>query len=436
MGWCPLCGGKTPTPLFTQTEFAISMKIKLNFKRRQAQAVIAPPKTIAGGFWQELLQEPPLAWAQLAHRKVRLSVALAGIAFANILIFTQLGFSALLFDGMTRIHERLIGDLFMVSRRAKYLGDESFSKRQLYQAAAVEGIASASPLYYSQVWRWVNPQTKETKDIGVIAFNPAQPVLDLPEVHRQLETIKLPDVVLFDRLSQATIGPIPQMLAQGKQVKTELSRRQIQVGGLYTLGSSLFKSGHIITSDQNYLRIFGSNSLDKLHVAVLRLEAGSDLQTVKQRLIASLPPEVKVLDRQEFMQMEKYYWEQDPAGVVFNFGTIMGFIVGVVVVYQVLYSDVSDHLPEYATLKAMGYSDRALLQIVFQEALILAVLGFLPGCVASIGMYQLLAHLTRIPLAMRLDVAVNVLVLTMLMCLMSAAIASQKLRSADPADIF
>jgi putative ABC transport system permease protein len=102
----------------------------------------------------------------------------------------------------------------------------------------------------------------------------------------------------------------------------------------------------------------------------------------------------------------------------------------------VLYSDVSDHLPEYATLKAMGYSDRALLQIVFQEALILAVLGFLPGCVASIGMYQLLAHLTRIPLAMRLDVAVNVLVLTMLMCLMSAAIASQKLRSADPADIF
>ena len=114
----------------------------------------------------------------------------------------------------------------------------------------------------------------------------------------------------------------------------------------------------------------------------------------------------------------------------------MGFIVGVVVVNQVLYSDVNDHLAEYATLKAMGYGDQKLLMVVFQEGVLLAVLGFIPGFGVSIGMYGLLGNLTRIPVAMTLGVAVQVLTATLCMCLISAAVSIRKLQSADPADVF
>ena len=54
-------------------------------------------------------------------------------------------------------------------------------------------------------------------------------------------------------------------------------------------------------------------------------------------------------------------------------------LVGLVIVYQVLSTDVADHLREYATFKAMGYPHRFFLGIVFEEALILGVIGFVPG---------------------------------------------------------
>lgn len=389
----------------------------------------------AKDFLDNLTHEMPLGWSQLSHKKVRFAVALAGIGFANVLIFMQLGFSSALFDGVTRIHDRLKGDLFLVSKRSRYLGDRGFPRSHLYQAAAVDNVATARPFYYA-LSGWRNPETRIFDDVGVIAFNPSQPVLDLPEVEQQLEQIKIPDTVLFDRLSQATLGPIPEMLSQGKRVSSEILQRKVTASGTFSLGGTLFKSGHVITSDWNYLRIFGKDALDNMQVGVLALAPGADIANVQANVQRSLPDEILVLNRQEFLQVELKFWSQHPAGVIFGFGTIMGFIVGVVVVYQVLYSDVSDHLPEYATLKAMGYSNQKLLGVVLQEAAILAVMGFAPGFLASLGMYAALSHMTKLPVNMRPNVAAQVFVLTVAMCSISGAIASRKLQSADPADVF
>lgn len=381
------------------------------------------------------LQEIPLAWSQLSHQKVRLLVALSGISFANILIFMQLGFRATMFDGVTRVPEHVQGDLFLVNRDAKYLGNQAFSKTQLYRVSAVDGIAAAKPFYYTQT-SWINPQTKELTDVTVIAFNPAQPVMDLPEVNQQLSQIEQSDTLLFDSKSLASLGPVAEKFNQGETITTEVANRKIWVGGLFSLGSSLFKRGHVVTSDINYLRLFGQENADNIQAGVLELEPDVNREQVINRLQAILPSDVKVLDREGFIALEQKYWSKQPAGIIFNFGTIMGFIVGVVIVYQVLYSDVNDHLPEYATLKAIGYSDMQLLGVVFQEAIILGVFGFLPGFGCSIALYGLLGNLTRIAVLMRPDVALQVFILTLLMCLISAAIAVRKLQSADPADVF
>jgi len=389
------------------------------------------------GFFRRWVHEPPLGWAQLSHQKVRLLVALSGIAFADILIFMQLGFKNLLYDGATLIHRNLEGDLVIISNRADFLGNgQTFSRHYLYQGDAVEGVASTSPLYYSWAY-WINPWNKEVTEVAVIAFNPVQPVLDLPEVNQQLETIKLPNIVLFDRQSQPTTGPVSETFSKGETITTEVSGRRVKVGGLFTLGSSFFLKGHLITSDWNYLRLFGADSLDGVTVGVLSLEPEANPQQVLDRLRARLPAEVQVMTREEYIDYEIAFWSSEhPAGTIFNFGAVMGFVVGVVIVNQVLYSDVNDHLAEYATLKAMGYSDRRLLLVVFQEGILLALLGFLPGFGVSVGMYGLLGSLTRIPLAMKFGVAVQVFTVTLVMCLLSAAIAMRKLQSADPADVF
>jgi putative ABC transport system permease protein len=389
------------------------------------------PKKLVNRF----AQEPSLAWSQLSHQKVRLAVGLAGISFANILIFMQVGFRAAMFDGVSRVQEHLKGDLFLVNRTGQFLGNKTFSKAQLYRANAIEGIASVDPLYYSRT-SWVNPKTKELADVNIIAFNPARSVMDLPEINGQLGTIVQQDTILFDSKSLTSLGPVSELFNAGESVNTEVSGRKLWVGGLYSLGSSLFKQGHIVMSDTNYLRVVGQAGADEVHVGIITLEPGTNPAAVVQGLQRLLPQDIKVLNRQEFIALEQDYWAKQPPGIIFNFGTVMGFIVGIVIVYQVLYTDVNDHLPEYATLKAIGYADLQLLGIIFQEALILGVLGFLPGFACSIGMYGLLGSLTRVAIVMRIDVALQVFILTLLMCLISAAIAVRKLQSADPADVF
>jgi putative ABC transport system permease protein len=392
-----------------------------------------PLKTILKKF----NKEPPLGWAQLSHQKVRLLVAIAGIAFADILIFMQLGFYNSIFGGVTRINEHLNGDLYIVSSRSKFMDDgQTFDRRHLYQADAVDGVVSASPFYYSHAG-WVNPWNKKVTDVAILAFDPAHPVLDLPDVNQQLETIKLPDQVLVDRQARPDLGAIAAAFDHGKTVTTELSQRRVSVGGMFTLGSTLFVEGFLITSDWNYLRLYGSDSIDNLKVGVLNVQSGEDIAAVKQRVRDSLPNVVSIMTHQEFIAAEKDFWDKNhPAGTIFNFGVAMGFVVGVVIVYQVLFADVNDHLAEYATLKAMGYPDKSLLAIVFQEAIILALLGFIPGFGVSIGMYSLLETLTQMPLAMQSTVALRVFLLTVTMCLASGAIAIRKLQSADPAEVF
>ena len=114
----------------------------------------------------------------------------------------------------------------------------------------------------------------------------------------------------------------------------------------------------------------------------------------------------------------------------------MGMLVGIVIVYQVLSTDVADHLREYATLKVAGYPHRFFIGIVLEEALILAVLGFLPGIVIASGFYAALNAATGLPLVMTWQVAVAVLAGTIAACALSGTIATRRLAAADPADLF
>jgi putative ABC transport system permease protein len=379
----------------------------------------------------------PLAWLQVSREKGRLLVAMAGIAFADMLMFMQLGFQTALYDSNTRMHLSLDADLVMVSPLARTLVSMShFPRRRLYQAEGFAGVQSAEALY-AESRPWKNPDTRKEEGILVLAFNPEQSVFKLAGVQQHLRQLRLPDTVLFDQGSRGDYAATMTALTQGQPVQTELNNRKLSLVGLFQVGASFAADGNVITSDQTFLRLFPERQQSEVSAGLIKLKAGVDPQQMAQLMQAALPQDVRILTLAEFAELERNYWQNNtPIGFIFSLGTAIGFVVGTVIVYQILSSDVADHLAEYATLKAMGYRNVYLLTVVFQEALILAILGFIPGYGIAASLYVLTRGATNLPLFMTLSRVCLVFVLTLLMCILSGAIATRKLQSADPADIF
>ena len=379
----------------------------------------------------------PLAWLQLKWDKFRLAAAVAGIVFAVTLMLLQLGFRDALFVAAVQFHERLDADLVIMSSRYEFMATtRSFSERHLQRLLALDGVASVAPVYMG-VAKWKNPVNFREIPIFLIGMDPASTYFNLPEVQTNLDLLKLPDVVLFDRGSKPDYGPVPKMLQTGHKVSTEVSGRRVDIVGLFFLGLSYGADGNLFTSDLNFLRLMPYRRQGLIDLGLIRLKPGADSARVLAAVRAALPADLQAMDRAQYKRYEVDYWgNRTPVGFIFNLGALVGFIVGTVIVYQILYTDVTDHLGEYATLKAMGYSDRFLYGIVIQEAFILALMGFLPGWLISTGMAILTRKMTMLPSYMTWNRASLVLLLTILMCVGSGIIAMRKLRAADPADIF
>ena len=363
--------------------------------------------------------------------------ALSGIAFADILMFMQLGFKDALFTTNTQYPRLVNGDIVLLSTQATNFNElYTFPRRRLYQAMDVPGVESAEPVYIGSL-NWRNPQTKEKTSMMVMGFDPEQPAFNLPEVNRQLDKVKIPDTVLFDRASRGKYDEVIAQVEQDKIVTTESDRTTVTISGLFEVGASFADDGALITSNDNFMRLFPKKQPGTVSLGIIDLEPEQDLVQTRQALNNYLPDDVEAYTHEEYVNKElAYIQNRSPIGFVFSLGTTMGFIVGIVIVYQVLSTDVNDHMAEYATFKAMGYKNSYLLFVVFEEALILSIAGFLPSVALALGLYRLTATATALPIVLPLSRAIIVLILTIVMCGISGAIATRKLQSADPADIF
>ncbi|NKB18386.1 MAG: FtsX-like permease family protein [Pseudanabaena sp. CRU_2_10] len=387
--------------------------------------------------FRKLFKRTPLAWRQLKKEKTRLLVAVAGIAFADLLIFIQMGFESALYDAAIKPHRSLQADLVLINPQLQTLfAVKSFSRERLYQTLSYEGVESVTPLYFA-TGQWRNPETRVSRAILVWGVDPARPAFKSAEVTENLDSLKQLDRVLFDQAGRPEYGAIADWYKKDGNVEAELNDKMVSVKGLFTNGASFAADGNVITSDSTFLQLFRERKPEQIEVGLITLKPGTDVNQVRSQLIAGLPNDVKVLTPEGFAQIEKEYWASGTGiGFIFGLGVGVGFIVGIVIVYQILYSEVSDRLPEYATLKAMGYTDRYFLIVLLQEALFLAVLGYIPGFILSFGLYQLAYAATLLPITMTVERAVSVLILTIIMCSASGAVAMRKLRSADPADVF
>ena len=385
-----------------------------------------------------MLGSIPLGLHQLWHQKLRMLAATLGITFAVVLIFVQLEFREALYASAVRYHDGMDYDLVMLSPKTDFLlVSQQFPRNRLYQAQGFEDVASVTPVYLGMaVWRHPS-DPKRSRSIFVMGFDPIDhgfARLISEDNHRQL---RIPYQVLFDRLARPEYGPVAELVAERGEVVTEINDREFTVVDLYSVGTSFGLDGGIITSDLNFRRMFPDRSESSIDLGLIRLAPGTDPLAVQQRILEDLPGDVRVFTREQFAQLEIDHWATTtPIGYVFTFGVIMGLVVGAIIVYQILYADVQDHLKEYATLLAMGYSHRYLNGVVLQEAVVLAVMGFLPGLGIATVLYRVSAEATQLPMAMSVGTAVAVFALTLVMCVFSGLLALRKLRAVDPAEVF
>ena len=385
----------------------------------------------------------PLAWRNLIHDKRRFLVSIAGIALAVILMFMELGFWNGLLDSSVSLVREFNGEIIIASKaRYTMVVREPFTTRRLAQARAVAGVHDVFPIFIEdRIALWKDPEHKNpdepgTRPIRVIAFNPAYLGLKIPEIEANLYRLRIPNTVLMDRRSKDDYGKREANLIR------ELSGNSIEVVGTFSLGTDFSTDGNLITSDQTFAKLFPyraapGSTLNLADLGVVQLEPGSDVRAVQKALEKILPDDVVVYTLPEFVDKEITFWQQaTPMGFIFTCGLIMGVIVGMVICSQILSADVTDHLKEYATLKAIGYSNRYIVGVVLRQALLLALLAFGPALLASILLYEYLGAITGLPLYLTLGRIALVLVLSAGMCMASGFLALQKVIKADPAEVF
>ncbi|MBV9125342.1 MAG: FtsX-like permease family protein [Planctomycetes bacterium] len=375
----------------------------------------------------------PLAWSNLVYKKTRTLVAVAGVAFAILLIFMQFGFYGAMGATANRFFDHLHFDILLTSTQYQNFGRPGvFPRIRLTEAQSVEGVQSAVPLYIGvNLWRNPSWESRRRRNIMVLGWNLDDPVFNLPEVEEATPRLRKLDSVLIDRRSRPEFGP------KDPGVATELGLERVHIVGQFTLGTGFGADGLVVASDETFSRVFGGRSLDQVSLGLVQLRPGYDPQQVAQELNRVLPMDVVARTRADIEEREQNYWiNRTSVGTIFRLGVFVVLVVGVVFVYQVISSDIAGHLGEYATLKAMGYTNTYLSGILLQEALLLAGFAYVPAFVLALVLYSLTRTMAGIPIDMSVQRAVIVLLLSITMCALSGFLALRKVRAADPADLF
>lgn len=373
----------------------------------------------------------PIAWRNVIHDRRRTLAATSGVAFAILLVFMQLGFYTGARTSSTMLYDAMRFDAILLAKPYVHMRMSfSMPRARLDLAGGIAGVADVVPVYVSAgVWRHVD--TKVTREILVMGVDPDRPPFALDEINRCLPLLKRPDTAVVDQIAKPLIGP------HGVGTVTEINGHRIEVVGDYRRGSGLICDGIAILSDLTFARVTGQSNLNQVQLGLVRFVPGADPAEVLERLRQRLADEMLVWSPEELMVHEQHFFMRiKPIGFMFTSGLYVAFLVGAVILYQVLSADIAKHLRQYATLKAMGYGPRYLYGVVMMQGLLLGALAYVPALVLGTVVYFIVYRLTDLPMFMTLFKVLFVFGLSVGMCMLAGVLAVRKVNAADPADLF
>lgn len=386
--------------------------------------------------------QTPLAWKNLTSSPSKCLLAATGVGFAVILMFMQIGFRNALLDSNIQIFQLFDADLIIISRaRYNVSTEQRFPRYLLEQATAQTGVKSSCSVYVERGTASIQVEGERARPIRVIAMQLAKDFFAKAELYEHLSGADNTNGALVDRRSKSEygFGSTPEEL-QSQHV--ELNKKELSIVGQFTLGTDFAHDGTILMSERMLPTYFpwrsrSGNPLDVVDIGLLHAQDNVDLTELRNRIQALAPKQIQVYRTQELINQELRFWSHNtPIGIIFGIGTVMGLVVGAIICYQIQFTDISEHMPEFATLKAMGYRPSYFWSVILCQSLYLACLGFLPGVIVSAGLYWLLAEVSGLVMRMTIDRVGFVWLLTVIMCVVSGVLAIRKLFRADPASLF
>jgi len=377
----------------------------------------------------------PLAWRNLVADKRRLLRASAGIAFAVLLMLVQLGFERGFFAASLNAVVMLDGDLFVINASKYRFGTRNpFAPRELETMRTVSGVATVTPLYAAWMdFFWTSPVDDRPHLVRVFAIDPeAVPVFSLPGIADQQALLKTDDTVLVDSRARSFLG------MDGSVTETKLNGTTVKIVGRFPLGPDFMSDGTLVMSARTFAKFYRTTPAAlPVETAVIRLKSGEDVAAAQRRLAGALPASLRVMTKSEIVELERDFQAKlSSAAPIFWLGTLVGFIVGTLISYQIIYTELMDRLPQYATLKGIGYGNGYLIASVLRQALLTGIAGYVPAWLLCLAVYKIVGNIALLPLAMTLQLTLVSLGLTLGMCLFAALIAVRRVIAADPAEVF
>lgn len=371
-----------------------------------------------------------LAWHILAHDKGRTALALIGIFMAVLLVFAELGFFLAVPRGGLLLYDNLRFDLMLASNQYEYQAQPgAFARRDIDRLRAAPEVASVAPLTFAYA-KW-QAGDGVWPDIYVIGLPEGVPIFARDDINRTLGALGRPDTILVDKQTRAIFGP----LRTGRRIM--LDGHIETIGGRYALGTGFMGLGVALIGDRNFARLFPRRGLAFANLALIRLKPGVDPARAAADLEKRLGDGTRIFTRSALDAREVAYWTtRTSVGIIFGSGLVIAIIVGIMILYQTLASQISRQLPQFATLKAIGYTNRTLSATVLAMALLLLLAAFVPAFLAAIGLYSLVRQETLLPVAMSGARLLAVFVASLAMAAISALLSVAGLRRAAPADVF
>jgi len=380
--------------------------------------------------WRRLRVSAHLAWRILIHEKGRTALAFAGVYIAILLVFIELGFFIAVPQGGMLVYDHMRFDLLIVSRDYQFQAQPwQFPRARLTEAAKVPGVAKATPIYFAG-GSWHDPSGGLRLDVFLIGCDPTAQSFGVPGINAQRDMLAESDTILVDDATRPIFGP----LTIGRRV--EINGRHMVIGGTYRLGTGFLGIGVALMDEANFFRVTHRRD-GSVNLGLITLAPGADRSIVADALRQKLGDDVQVFTRHEIAAHEDAYWtKRTSVGLIFGSGLVVSLIVGLMVLYQTLATQIARHLPEFATLKAIGYGDASLAAVVAIEAALIVVAAFLPAGVAAAAVYALIRSETLLPLGFSATNAGWVLAAALVMSIGSALLSVGTLRRAAPAEIF
>jgi putative ABC transport system permease protein len=360
-------------------------------------------------------------------------MALSAVAFSILLLFMQIGFYTSCRTSSVLMHRLLDFDALLVSSKYMYFAQPgSFPESRVHLARATPGVERVAQVRLMRS-KWRNVEVERYRSLLVLGVEPDERPFVVETLNDQLHALSGFGRAIFDADSHPSYGPMTV------GTTSELGGRRTEVVGQYRWGAG-FLNGALVVGRATFASLAADRPPDQVSFALVKLEPDlreADRRAALERLASVLPADTRLFTRAQIERYDQRYFMRDrPIGLIFTSGVVLAFLIGAVIVYQVVSSDISDQLAELATLKALGYTASQIRAMVLEQGLIYGGVAFVPAAVASIGLYALLRSSARLPVEMTPAIAATVFGLALGMCATAGLLALRKLERADPADLF